>query len=111
MPAQARLKTALSQRLGLDVPTFGFQPQRRGERSDEQRRGLRVYGATRDTPEEIRSRLAEPALRGLLAMSDRSISWIHLQTSGRATHPCENALRPTALYSVMSLSAVPRREP
>src|SRR5215469_3957977 len=57
MSARARLKTALSQRFGIDVPIFGFSHSVAVTAAISNAGGLGVYGATRDTPEEIRSRL------------------------------------------------------
>jgi Nitronate monooxygenase len=59
MPTQARLKTALSERFGIDVPIFGFSHSVAVTAAISNAGGLGVYGATRDTPEEIGARLAE----------------------------------------------------
>jgi len=59
MPAQTHLKTALSERFGLDVPIFGFSHSVAVTAAISNAGGMGVFGATRDTPEEIRARLAE----------------------------------------------------
>lgn len=52
------LRTALCDTFGIDVPIFGFAHSVAAAAAISREGGLGVYGATRDTPDEIRERLA-----------------------------------------------------
>ena len=52
------LRTPLCDRLGLEVPIFGFAHSLEVTAAISRAGGMGVYGATRDTPEEIEERLA-----------------------------------------------------
>ncbi len=54
-----RLKTAICANFGIDVPIFGFAHSVAAAAAISREGGLGVYGATRDTPGEIRERLAQ----------------------------------------------------
>ncbi|ETR78791.1 2-nitropropane dioxygenase [Afipia sp. P52-10] len=51
------LKTPLCDRLGIDVPVFGFVHSVQAAAEVTRNGGFGIYGATRDTPEEIRANL------------------------------------------------------
>jgi len=53
MPAPTRVKTALAERLGLNVPIFGFSRSVAVTAAICNAGGLGIYGATRDMREEI----------------------------------------------------------
>ena len=70
MPAQARLETALAERLGLEVPIFGFSHGVAVTAAISNAGGLGVYGATRDTP-GMRSRFVRS-----VEIADRQIATV-----------------------------------
>jgi NAD(P)H-dependent flavin oxidoreductase YrpB (nitropropane dioxygenase family) len=58
------LKTSICDRLGIDVPVFGFVHSVQAAAEVTRNGGFGIYGATRDTPEEIRANLK--AIRALV---------------------------------------------
>ena len=52
-----KFKTPVCERLGIDVPIFGFAHSVEAAAAISNAGGLGVFGATRDTPEEIRENL------------------------------------------------------
>jgi NAD(P)H-dependent flavin oxidoreductase YrpB (nitropropane dioxygenase family) len=70
------LRTPICARYGIDVPIFGFAHSVAAAGAISRAGGVGIYGATRDTPEEIRARLKE--LRALAAV-------VHGSGSGRIT--------------------------
>ncbi len=59
MPASSALKTPVTEMLGIKYPVFGFVHSVDVVAAICLAGGVGVYGATRDTPEEIRARLKE----------------------------------------------------
>jgi NAD(P)H-dependent flavin oxidoreductase YrpB (nitropropane dioxygenase family) len=55
----ARLKSAFCERYGIDVPIFGFAHSIEVVAEISRAGGIGIYGATRDTPEEIEDRLKQ----------------------------------------------------
>jgi NAD(P)H-dependent flavin oxidoreductase YrpB (nitropropane dioxygenase family) len=53
-----RLRTSICDRFGIETPIFGFAHSVKAAAEVSRNGGLGVYGATRDTPEEIRDNLA-----------------------------------------------------
>jgi NAD(P)H-dependent flavin oxidoreductase YrpB (nitropropane dioxygenase family) len=53
------LRTPICDRLGIDVPVFGFVHSVEAAAEVSRNGGFGIYGATRDTPEEIRERLKQ----------------------------------------------------
>ncbi len=53
------LRTSICDRLGIDVPVFGFVHSVEAAAEVSRNGGFGIYGATRDTPEEIRERLKQ----------------------------------------------------
>lgn len=51
------LRTSICDRFGIDVPVFGFVHSVEAAAEVTRNGGFGIYGATRDTPEEIRERL------------------------------------------------------
>jgi NAD(P)H-dependent flavin oxidoreductase YrpB (nitropropane dioxygenase family) len=82
----SRLETQICRRLGITYPIFGFAHSVAAVAAISQAGGIGVYGATRDTPEEISERLARLRTlvgdrpfgvdlvlpRGMPAMNDRA---------------------------------------
>ena len=54
-----RLRTPICERLGIEVPIFGFAHSIEVTAAISETGGLGVFGATRSTPDEIRSSLSE----------------------------------------------------